>query len=221
MTGRLALVTNYKPLRAALAFALLLTTALALGGCELAYLFAGNGSHAALYKLAKKDRVLVLVDASANSQLSIHAVATLMTSVNQVLYQHKCANHFVPAYRIVALQRRNPVRYHAMGIADIAHAVNANVVVYVFVKRFDITLESAGQLTKGKADALVKVVDEKGNRLWPKTGSPGLSVTARIPTATAVSQSPEAVESEMVAILARRISRIFYRYAVGYKPTSP
>ncbi len=215
------MVTNRNALRAALAAVLMITTFFSLGGCQLAYLIAGNGSHAALYKLPKKDRVLVLVDTSANSQLSIHAMATLMTSVNQLLYQHKCANNFVPAYRIVALQRRNPVLYHSMGIADIAHTVNANAVVYVFVKRFDITLESAGQLTKGRADALVKVVDAKGNRLWPKTGSPGFSVTARIPTATAVSQSPQAVESEMTAILARRISRIFYRYAMGYKPTSP
>lgn len=206
--------------RATLIGALLIATAFCLGGCELAYFFAGNGSHAALYKLNRKNRILVLVDTSANSQLSIHAMATLMTLVNQTLYQHKCADQFVPAYRIVALQRRNPEQYHSMGIADIAHAVHANDVIYVYIKRFDITIESAGQLTKGNADAMVKVVDESGNRLWPKSGSPGLSVTARIPTATAVSQSPQTVEADMVAILARRISRVFYRYAVGYHPKS-
>ncbi|MGC8624326.1 MAG: hypothetical protein ACP5VQ_03555 [Phycisphaerae bacterium] len=209
-----------KMLHMAIVAALMLATSFSLGGCELAYLLAGNGSHAALYKLPKKDRLLVLVDTSANSQLTIHAMATLMTLVNQILYQHKCANNFVPAYRIVALQRQNPVQYHSMGIADIAQAVNANVVVYVFVKQFDVTLESAGQLTKGNADALVKVVDKNGNRLWPKDGSPGLSVTARIPTATTVSQSPEAVQNAMVTILARRISRMFYRYSIGYQPQS-
>ncbi|MHB1766333.1 MAG: hypothetical protein ACYCUV_00610 [Phycisphaerae bacterium] len=207
-------------LKATLLATLIITTAFCLGGCELAYLFAGNGSHAALYKLPNKNRILVLIDTSANSQLSIHAMATLMTLVNQTLYKHKCADRFVPAYRIVALQRRNPEQYHSMGIADIAHAVNANDVIYVYVKRFDITLESAGQLTKGSADAMVKVVDENGKRLWPKTGSPGASITARIPTSTAVSQSPQTVEADMVAILGRRISRIFYRYAVGYQPKS-
>ncbi len=214
------MLIKQKTWRAAMVVVLMLTTAFSLGGCELAYLLAGNGSHAALYKLPKKDRILVLVDTSANSQLTIHAMATLMTLVNQILYQHRCANNFVPAYRIVALQRRNPVQYHAMGIANIAQAVNANAVVYIFVKRFDVTLESAGQLTKGRAEAMVKVVDENGNRLWPKNGSPGVSVTARIPTATTVSQSPEAVQNAMVTILARRISRIFYRYSLGYQPKS-
>ncbi len=214
------MLTKVPPVRTALIALLLIATAFSLGGCELAYLFAGNGSHAALYKLPKKNRILVLMDTSAASQLSIHAMATMVTLVNQTLYQHHCANRFVPAYRIVALQRRNAEKYHAMGIADIAHAVHANDVIYVYVKRFDVTIESAGQLTKGSADAWVKVVDENGKRLWPKTGSPGLSVTARVPTATAVSQSPQAVQSEMVAILARRISRTFYRYAVGYQPKS-
>lgn len=212
--------TKIHPIRGALIATLLIATACSLGGCELAYLIAGNGSHAALYKLPKKNRILVLVDTSAGSQISIHAMATLMTLVNQTLYQHQCANRFVPAYRIVALQRRNPEKYQAMGIADIAHAVNANDVIYVYIKRFDVTIESAGQLTKGNADALVKVVQANGTRLWPKDGSPGLSVTARIPTGTAVSQSPQMVQSEMVTILARRISRIFYRYAVGYQPKS-
>ena len=207
-------------LKATLLATLMITTAFCLGGCELAYLFAGNGSHAALYKLPVKNRVLVLIDTSANSQLSIHAMATLMTLVNQTLYSHKCANQFVPAFRIVALQRQNPEKYHSMGIADIAHAVHANDVIYIYVKRFDITLESAGQLTKGSADAMVKVVDENGNRLWPKDGSPGASIIARIPTSTAVSQSPQAVENGLVVILARRISRIFYRYAVGFQPKS-
>ncbi len=212
--------TNTGLLRVAIAAALFVTACLTMGGCELAYLLAGNGSNAAQYKLSKKMRILVLVDTSADSQLSVHSMATLMTSVNQILYAHKCANNFVPAYRIVALQRQNPVQYHSMGIADIAHAVNAGVVVYIFVKRFDVTLESAGQLTKGSADALVKVVDANGNRLWPMTGSPGQSVTARVATGTAVSQSPHEVQSAMLAILARRISRLFYRYAVGYMPKS-
>ena len=118
-------------LKAMLLATLIITTTFCLGGCELAYLLAGNGSHAALYKLPKKNRFLVLIDTSANSQLSIHAMATLMTLVNQTLYKHKCADQFVPAYRIVALQRRNPEQYHSMGIADIAHAVNANDVIYV------------------------------------------------------------------------------------------
>lgn len=210
--------TNIHSIRAALIATMLMTSAFSLGGCELAYLIAGNGSHAALYKLPKKNRILVLVDTSASSQISIHAMATLMTLVNQTLYQRKCANRFVPAYRIVALQRRDPEKYHAMGIADIARAVHANDVIYVYIKRFDVTIESAGQLTKGNADAQVKVVEADGTRLWPKTGSPGLSVTARVPTGTAVSQSSQTVQSEMVTILARRISRIFYRYAVGYHP---
>lgn len=199
---------------------LAITTCLTLGGCELAYLLAGNGSHAALYKLPKKDRVLVLVDTSSDSQLTIHAVATMTTEINQILYTHKCADNFVPAYRIVALRKKNSVTFHKMGIADIAQAVGANAVIYVFVTRFEVRLESAGQLTKGDASAQVKVVDGNGNRLWPKSGSPGLSVTARIPTATAVSQSPQSVESDMVTILSRRIARMFYKYSLGYTPKS-
>ena len=196
----------------ALVSLLLVTTG---SGCAALYFIFGNGTNSAQYKLPKRQRVLVLVDSAVRSPLSLRGISDLEQSVSTELYQHHVCRNLVPAFRLVQLEK-NARRYHQMGIADIASAVNAQVVVYVFVDHFSVLLQSDRQISRGYASAVVKVVSGGGKRLFPKTAMPGIPVSATIPAALAHRQTAATVERALVAQLADKIAKIFYSHSVGY-----
>ena len=190
----------------------------AVPGCQLAYLVGGNGTAPAAFVIPKKDRVLVLVDEAADSPMSIHAVAGLIGAVNTQLYAHRVAGQLVPPYRVIGLQRSNPVLYRKMGIADIAHALHADIVVYIFVRKFDVQFVSDRQVTRGFAQVLVKVVGAAGKRLWPLNATPGRAIAVRVAANFAMTQSPAVVEENLIAQIAARVAEIFYAHGYSYTP---
>src|SRR5271170_4159760 len=135
-------------IRGILLLILMASAFISLGGCELLYYLQGNGEDKALYKIPKSDRVLVLVDSSAGSPMTIQATGSLIDSVNSQLYQNKAADQLVPSFRVMELERTNPVTYQQMGIADVAKSVKADVVVYIFLDRFNVQLDSDQQISQ-------------------------------------------------------------------------
>ncbi|HTV47554.1 MAG TPA: hypothetical protein VMG59_03830 [Phycisphaerae bacterium] len=217
MNQKISLISNKLP---SLLLAIFLTAGFfILGGCELAYLVAGNGQDKALYNIPQSDRVLVLVDSSAASPMTMEAAADLIDAVNSQLYQNKVADQLVPSFRITALEKTNPVTYRQMGIADIAKAVNADLVVYIFIDRFDVLLDSDQQVSHGDATGLVKVVNSNGDRLWPNDATDGYSVTAQVKENLATNQSAEDVQNQLITQLANNVSQLFYNHPVGYTPS--
>lgn len=192
---------------------------LSCSGCQLEYLLAGNGIDQSVYHIKKKDRVLVLVDSSSFSPLSIHAMSQLITAVNQNLYRNGVTKNLIPAYRLIALMKSHPVSYREMGIADIARALKANLVVYIYIERFRNKRLSAKQITEGDAQAYVKLVSESGHRLWPKTAAPGELVTARVPANLAMTQTHTAVADSLLAQIADTTAGFFYTHSRGYTPS--
>ncbi len=202
--------------RAALLF--FLSWLAAVPGCQLAYLVGGNGTAPAAFVIPEKDRVLVLVDEAADSPMSLHAIAGLIGTVNTQLYAHRVARRLVPPYRVIGLQRANPVLYRKMGIADIARALHADIVVYIFVRKFDVQWVSDRQVTRGFAQVLVKVVGGAGKRLWPLNATPGRAIAVRVAANFAMTQSPAAVEKNLIARIAARVAEIFYAHGYSYTP---
>ena len=198
--------------------AVLALACLSCGGCQLEYLLAGNGVDQSVYHIKKKDRVLVLVDSSPSSPLSIHAMSQLITATNQDLYLAGVTKNLVPAYRLIALMKSHPVSYREMGIADIAKALNANLVIYMYVERFRNRLLSAKQITEGDAQAYLKLVSESGTRLWPKTAAPGQLITAKVSPNLAMTQTHTAVEDSLLAQLANTTAGFFHSHARSYAP---
>ena len=196
--------------------AVLTLVLLSCSGCQLEYLLAGNGVDQSVYHIKKKDRVLVLVDSSSISPLSIHAMSQLITATNQDLYRAGVAKNLVPAYRLIALMKSHPVSYREMGIADIAKALNANLVIYLYIERFRNRLLSAKQISEGDAQAYLKLVSESGMRLWPKTAAPGQLITAKVPPNLAMTQTHTAVEDSLLAQLANTTAGFFHAHARSY-----
>lgn len=192
---------------------------LSCSGCQLEYLLAGNGISQSVYHIKSKDRVLVLVDSSSVSPLSIHAMSQLITATNQNLYRAGVTKQLVPAYRLIALMKSHPVTYREMGIADIAKALNANVVLYIYIERFRNRLLSAKQITEGDAQAYVKLVSESGTRLWPKTAAPGELVTAKVPPNLAMTQTHLDVEDSLLSQLAHTTAGFLYTHGKSYTPS--
>ena len=191
---------------------------LSLGGCQLAYFFGGNGATLADYSIPQKDRVLVMVDSAPAYPMTIQAISTLCSKINDQIYQNKAASRLVPAFRLASLQQSNPTAYRQMTIAQVAAAMHADLVVYVFVQKFQVQLTSARQITRGYAVCAVKVVEKSGKRVWPKNASQGFTVAAHVPPNLTRSQSTTAVESRLLRKLSRRIARIFYLHENGYTP---
>jgi hypothetical protein len=181
-----------------------------LVGCQLAYFLAGNGEDKALYDIPRSDRVLVLVDSAANSPMTMQAITGLIDSVNSQLYQNKAADQLVPSFRVMQLERSNPVAYKQMGIADIAAALHADLVVYVFVNRFDVLLDAAQEVSHGDALGLVKIVDNGGKRLWPDDVTEGYPVSAHIQENFTADQSSTDVQNQLIAQLSVNIALLFY-----------
>ena len=192
--------------------------ALSLGGCQLAYFFSGNGASLADYTIPKKDRVLVMVDSAPAYPMTIQAISSLCTRINDQLYQNKAASKLVPAFRLASLQQSNPTAYRQMTIAQVAAVMKADLVVYAFVQKFQVRLTSARQITRGYAVFAVKVVEKSGKRVWPENASEGFIVQAHVPPNLTRSQSTTAVQSRLLRKLSRRIARIFYLHENGYTP---
>ena len=61
-----------------------------------------------------------------------------------------------------------------------ARETDADIVVHVDVITFDISALSDESITQGMAQALVKVIDRSGQRLWPVNAATGAAVEARV-----------------------------------------
>lgn len=184
-------------------------------GCQALYFIFGQGNTSAQYKLPRKQRVLVLVDSAVRSPMTLHGISDLEQAISNQLYQNDVAKNLVPSFRLMELEK-NPRSFHKMGIADIATAMNAQVVVYVFVEHFSIQLLSDHQISRGYASAVVKVVSADGKRLFPRNATPGVSVEAQIPEGLVSSQNVATVEREIIAELSKKVGQLFYSHSVGY-----
>lgn len=182
-----------------------------LSGCQVLYLLTGKGQKDALYELPAESRVLVMVDPRPGTMALVEVPAALGESLTAHLYKYHVADKFVDQARLVDL-RKDP-RFEKMGIADIARQVEADVVVYVDLVTFAIETPSQTQLIHGHAQALVKVVDKNGKRLWPPSSEAlGYGVEARVQPELADQTTPLAVREKLLHLLTVRMGRTFHAY---------
>ena len=186
---------------------------LGLAGCELAALFAGHGSQPALYQFGKNQRVLVLVDVLDGVTLPPGFDIGLAEGIGQHLYSYKAADHIVAQERLLQVRERNPDVFKKMGMADVAVATDADVVLHVRILRFITPVISDGTVAQGDAEVFVKVVDRTGARLFP--GDPtGVRVIAHQDPSLISDRSVPMTQTLMMAQLAMRTGRMFHKYSL-------
>jgi hypothetical protein len=194
------------------ALLLLAAAALPLGGCEVIGFFAGHGSQKALYTLPKAKRVLVLVDVRPETAPPPTFGTMLGDRVASHLFRYKATDLLVGQDKLLDLQR-DPARFAKMGVADIAAATGADVVVVVYVVDLVVAQSTDQGVTHGGARAMVKVVDSAGTRMWPG-GLMGEKVEAQVSPALSSEKDKTAVYNELAEQLTVRIGRMFHQYSL-------
>ena len=191
--------------------AALLLLAFTLSGCQMLYMFAGKGSQEALYVIPKGARVLIFVDVRPTAHMPAEGPLVLGEKIADHLFRHKAADNFVAQQRLSEVRRLDDFR--KMGIADIARATDADVVLHVDVIQYTANTISDSSISEGSAAALVKVVDRQGNRLWPPEGTAmGAPVQARLDPLLTEQRDLNAVHKELAELLTIRIGRMFHAY---------
>ncbi len=195
---------------------LLMCLPMMLAGCDI----MGKGTTQAVFTLPPKARVLVAVDPRPTSGMPIDGPIQMGKLITDELVLYKGAELVVDQGRLTDL-RRDP-DYKKMGIADIAVATGADVVIYVDVLTFHVATISDGQVTQGDATATVKVVDRNGTRLWPPlTDVLGFQVQTSVLPGFTDQMPPDHVKNKMVKDLAAYAARLFYKYDREDKDMNP
>jgi hypothetical protein len=183
----------------------------ALPGCQALYFLGGKGTQPALYTLPKDQRILVFVDPRPTVSAPVDFSSTLGDKIAQHLYKYGVADKFVAQERLTAL-RRDHARFGAMGIADVAKATEADLVLYVDLIAYDVNAISDESIAQGSAHVLVKVLARDGTRLFPKDAPAGIETAAQVEPAFTADRDMNAVIKQLTDTLAMRVGRMFQKY---------
>ncbi len=194
---------------------LLLILASTLPSCEALYLIGGKGKADAIYELPKNKRVLVFVDPRQTSRMPADIPYTLGEAITDHLFKFKAADQFVGQQQLAEARRSD--RFEKFGLADVARAAGADVVLHIDVIQWKVEATSDNSLTEGAAAVVVKVVDSNGTRLWPPEGVLGAPVEAHISPQLTDTQNIESVNRALLALLTVRVGRIFHSYDLENK----
>lgn len=199
-----------------LATGLLAAALVTLAGCEFLYFAQGKGSQPAMYTIPKNARVLVFVDPRPHTRMSPELVTLLGEGIGQHLFTYQAADRFVAQQRLTAL-RRDGDAFSKMGIADIARACEADIVIHVDVRQYKVVTSEDAQVAEGGAETVVKVVSASGERLFPAQPTEGVAVLAQVGTALTDLRSVADAEREMIGLLKVRTGRLFHKWDVEDK----
>ncbi|MGN6367995.1 MAG: hypothetical protein ACTHN5_07020 [Phycisphaerae bacterium] len=189
-----------------------LAAVLFLSGCQALYFLQGKGTQPALYELPKDQRVLVFIDSPPAVQLPANYAATLGDQISNHLFKNNAATKLVTQDRLSAM--RSDPTFATLGVADVAKATSADVVLYVNLISFNTALVSGGAVSQGNAQALVKVIDKNGQRLWPLNQPAGYPVEAHVDENLSDNRDQPATEKEISNLLTTRIGRLFHKYSL-------
>ncbi len=141
--------------------------------------------------------------------------ATLGDSISKHLFQYKADTHLVAQDHLSVL--RTDPGFSKLGVADVAKATNADVILYVNLVTFNDAVTSGGNVSQGDAHALVKVIDHTGHRLWPINEPNGHPADAHVEETLADSRDQLATEQELTKQLTTHVGRLFHKYSLDDK----
>jgi predicted small secreted protein len=196
----------------------LVASATSLSGCNIvggvATIVHGPPKIAAAYKLPKDRPTVILIDDRANVLPRRVLRQTIALRAEKELLSSGVLTKVIDSNAIqAALARDNPDQ--PTDIATLVKSVQAEVVIYVALDKFDISPD--GQMYQPFANARIKVMDvsEGSKRLWPEQRE-GSSLNIILPTtrgdlptgAAGLALAQERLASE----LGLAISQLFYKH---------
>lgn len=201
---------------------ILLVGALAMG-CAVAGViadkFAPPPTDPAAYKPAHQP-TLVMVENFQNPDLvEVHA-ERLNRDISNELTEHKIAPVIKPQ-RLMELKASKGAAFGQMDIPAVAKLLGARQVVYVDLVKFSVGPAPGSDMVKGEAEALVKVVDENGQTLWPRESSVGRQVNCETPYLRTAGVDEASAREQMYQKLTDQVARLFYDAPAEDKPVGP
>jgi hypothetical protein len=201
------------PLSRVIAGLMLLSLPLACSSCAALYfLGGGKGDQDPLYKIPQGKRVLVLVDTAPSVTATPGFTKLLGQKINDHLYKYKATDTLVAQARLDTL--KSDPAFPKMGIADVARAAGADIVIYVNIVSLNMNSTADKSVAQGDAEAMVKAVDSDGKRLYPTADAGGTPVQAHVDPALTEGQVEGAVVNQLTDILALRVGRMFHKYSL-------
>jgi len=184
------------------------------GGCAaggaLLYKFSPAPTIPAEYKPAKQP-TLVFVENFQNPDLVQVRADQLGREISLELADHKVVPIVAPE-KLYDLRNAKGDSFHSMNVPVVAQALDAGQVIYVDLSQFSVDPQPGSEMIKGKADAMVKLIDaQSGRTLWPRDTSGGRQIKVETPyVRPGGGVSPEALQEEMLHTLSDKIAKLFY-----------
>jgi hypothetical protein len=191
-----------------------------LSGCAMAavaaYKIAGPPDEPAKFVPAKVP-TLVMVE-NYRHQSAVNAQAErLARQLADDLEAHKVAP-LIPIDKLQELRDAKPKEFPTMTIAQIAHELGAEQVIYVELRSADVTPMSGGVGFMGEATATVKLVDGiHGETIWPSEQSEGYPVVAATKVGSTNYPTPADVRNVLYAQMTDQISKLFHKWKPEYE----
>jgi hypothetical protein len=178
----------------------------------------------AQYVLPKTGKVLVFVDERPGYGVPLDVPPILAMDLTTHLYRQKAAEaeNLVNPEKVTVLRQNAKVRpdgktFEELDVMTVARETGADYVLFVDLFRFDVQSSSDGMLTGGAAQALVRVVDRDGRRLWPAGEVMPSSVDTLVQPAMTEDRDELAVRKRLIEDLTVKIGRLFHDYASDNK----
>lgn len=188
------------------------------GGCAVigwtVSLFVPAETVPAEYEPPKGKAYLVFVDDVAAPVEHEGVKRELTEQLNARLEQHKIASRTIDYGDMVKLVAATP-QFQRMPVSEVGRKLGADVVVYVQIKRFELSEYAHSSTWNGLMEVSVRVVDvAEQKRLWPEDRPAGFPVDpVHMPQVDLDTRDQIARMSKMLAErTAERIIRLFVEH---------
>lgn len=181
----------------------------AISGCAaagfVAHVAEGTQPIKAAYKLSNRPTI-VLVENYRNPAAAALDAQPMAMLISESIGAQKVATMLDPDLLRVALKQRNST------IASLGRDAGAAQLIYVDLRELQVNTESGGDVFRGKASAMVRVIDcRSGATLWPLDSAAGTPINVETPVLRKdQNMSHELAATTLAQALAERIAILFY-----------
>ena len=191
-----------------------------LSGCAMAavaaYKIAGPPDVPAKFVPAKVATLLMVENYRHQSTVNAQA-ETLARQLADDLEAHNVVP-LIPIEKLQELRDARPKEFPTMTVAQIAHELGAEQVIYVELRSADVTPMAGGVGYMGEATATVKVIDGiRGETIWPVDQTEGYGIVAATKMGSTNYPTPADVRNVLYAQMTDQISKLFHKWKPEYE----
>jgi hypothetical protein len=174
----------------------------------------------AQYTLPEKGQMLVLVWDRPGSGVPLDVSSRLAMGITKHLGKFTKTHDFVNPDLVTPL-KQNAQEYSKMDVMSIARKTGAQYVLVVDLYEFRADQLSSGLLTSGNAQALIRVVDRDGVRMWPAREGNPVQIQTDVRPGTSDQQTLADVKTKLISDLGVKVGRVFHDYGTDEMELNP